>query len=96
MTFLKISIPVYKTDKWDRLDQDGKIEISSEVDALTDGYESLKIQIDSLLAELNCQTRLAENCHNLELQIDEKARALKHLTRDFDRLTALDDNLKLF
>jgi hypothetical protein len=77
MTFLKISIPIYKIDKWDRLEKDGKIEVSSEVDSLTDGYESLRIQIDNLLAQLDASVRLADDASKLETEIAQKAYTLR-------------------
>ncbi|MEG3845239.1 hypothetical protein [Microcoleus sp. herbarium14] len=96
MTFLKISIPVYKKHKWESLSQDGKIEVSSEVDHLEDGYEELKIQIDHLLSKLDAQNRLAENVANLENEIQDKSCTLRTLLRDIDNATAHYQNLKLF
>ena len=96
MTFLKISLPVYKIDKWDRLEKDGKIEVSSEVDSLSDGYESLKIQIDNLLAKLDSSIRLADDASKLETEIAQKAYTLKNLTRDIEKATKHYENLRLF
>jgi len=96
MTFLKISLPVYKIDKWDRLEKDGKIEVSSEVDSLSDGYESLKIQIDNLLAKLDSSIRLADDASKLETEIAQKAYTLKNLTRDIEKATEHYENLRLF
>ena len=96
MTFLKISIPIYKIDKWDRLEKDGKIEVSSEVDSLTDGYESLRIQIDNLLAQLDASVRLADDASKLETEIAQKAYTLKNLTRDIEKATEHYENLRLF
>jgi hypothetical protein len=39
---LEISVPVYRRDRWGRLERDGKIQVSSEVDTLSEGYKSLK------------------------------------------------------
>ncbi|MEG4855662.1 MULTISPECIES: hypothetical protein [unclassified Microcoleus] len=96
MTFLKISIPVYKKDKWERLEKDGKLEVSSEVDSLSDAYEMLKQQLDNLLAELDAQNRLAEDSESLERQIQQKAYTLKTLTKDIERATEHYESLKLF
>lgn len=96
MTFLKISLPVYKKDKWERLDKNGKIEVSSEVDNLSDGYESLKIQIDNLLAELDGQNRLAHDCEKLNDEVNEKTRVLKNLTRNIEIATAHYESLRFF
>ncbi len=96
MTFLKISLPVYKKDKWGRLEKDGKIEVSSDVDSLTDGYEFLKIQIDNLLAELDGQNRLADDCEKLNDEINQKARVLKNLMRNIEIATAHYEKLRFF
>jgi hypothetical protein len=40
--YLKISIPIFKKDTWERLEKDGKLEVTSEVDSLSEGYEMLK------------------------------------------------------
>jgi hypothetical protein len=96
MTFLKITLPIYKADKWDRLEKDGKIEVSSDVDSLSDGYEMLKQQIDKLLSELDAQNRLAENSQTLERQIMNQAHTLKILTQDIELATQHYESLKLF
>ncbi|MEG4323657.1 MULTISPECIES: hypothetical protein [unclassified Microcoleus] len=96
MTFLKISVPLYKKHKWERLERGGKIEVSSEVDNLADGYESLKIQIDNLIAELDGQNRLADNCHQLEDQIQEKTQTLEALVKDIEQATKHYEDLKFF
>jgi len=46
---LKMSVPVYKRGRWNRLELDGKIELSSEVDTLSEGYQSLKQEVDAFL-----------------------------------------------
>ncbi|MEG4037669.1 hypothetical protein QUA03_28130 [Microcoleus sp. S36b_A4] len=96
MTYLKISIPVYKKDKWERLEKDGKLEVSSEVDSISDGYQILKDQLDDLLAELDAQNRLAEDAQQLEAEIKQKSYTLKTLTKDIERATAHYQSLKLF
>lgn len=96
MIFLKISLPVYRKDRWEQLEKDGKIEVSSEVDSLSDGYESLKIQIDNLLAELDASSRLADDARKLEVEIVQKTYTLKNLKRDIEKATEHYENLRLF
>ncbi|MEG3955263.1 hypothetical protein [Microcoleus sp. herbarium2] len=95
-THLSISIPVYKKDRWDRTERDGKLEVSSDVDSLSEGYEELKQQLDKLLAELDAQNRLAESALVLENQIAQKAHKLKNLTEDIERATQHYKTLKVF
>lgn len=96
MTHLKISVPVYKKGKWDSFHKKGKIEVTSDVDNLSEGYEALKNQIDKLLAELDASTRLAETARNMELEIEEKAHVLNSLKKDIERATQHYEDLKVF
>lgn len=96
MTHLKVSIPVYKKDSWHTLEKDGKIEVSSDVDNLADGYEDLKNQIDELLHKLDAQSRLADSARSLDDQIEQKAFTLKNILKDIERATEHYENLRLF
>lgn len=96
MTHLKVSIPVYKKNSWHTLKKDGKIEVSSDVDNLADGYKALKNQIDELLHELDAQSRLADSARSLEDQIEQKASALKNILKDIERATDHYESLKFF
>ncbi|MEG4855653.1 hypothetical protein QUB10_32870 [Microcoleus sp. B5-D4] len=96
MTFLKISIPVYKKDKWDNLEKDGRIEVSSDVDNLSEGYQSLKIEIDKLLSEVQAENRLAQEAHALENEIETKGWKLKALIKDIEQATEHYESLKFF
>jgi hypothetical protein len=96
MTFLKISIPVYKRDKWDTFCKEGKLVISSDVDNLSEGYQLLRLQIEELILELKAESRLAEQAYELERQIEQKAFELKGLLRDIERATEHYESLKFF
>ncbi|MEG4047805.1 hypothetical protein [Microcoleus sp. Pol17_C1] len=96
MTTLKISIPVYKKNEWDNLSKKGKVEVFSEVDNLSEGYELLKAQIDELLAELDAQNRLAKSASALEVEIESKSYTLKSLLKDIEKATEHYESLKLF
>lgn len=96
MTHLKISVPVYKKGRWDSFHKKGKVEVTSDVDDLSQGYEALKKQIDNLLAELDASTRLAESAGSMEREIEEKACVLKSLKRDIERATQHYEDLKIF
>lgn len=96
MTFLKISIPVYKRDKWDSFHREGKLVVSSDVDNLSEGDQSLRLEIEELILELKAESRLAEEVHTLECQIEKKASELKGLLKDIERATAHYESLKFF
>jgi len=92
----EISIPVYRRDRWDRLERDGKIQVSSEVDSLSEGYKSLKKELDALLTQVDAETRLAETALTLQLEIDEKTRKLTAIAQDIERASEHYNNLKIF
>lgn len=93
---LEISVPVYRKDKWARLERDGKIQVSSEVDTLSEGYPSLKQELDALLTKVDAETRLADQADQLETEIQHKSRILKDLVRDIDKATQHYNDLKIF
>jgi len=43
---LKISVSAYTAGTWRNLEKSGEIEVSAEVDTLSEGYEKLKTQIN--------------------------------------------------
>jgi len=94
--FLKISVPVYKKDRWNRLELDGKIEVSSEVDALSEGYNDLKKELDALLTKVDAETRLAETAEVLQLEINEQKRKLSALAKDIEQASEHYKNFKVF
>jgi hypothetical protein len=93
---LKISVPVYRKDRWDRLELDGKIEVSSEVDTLSEGYQSLKLELDTLLDKVDAETRLAQTALELQEEIDNKNYTLTRLAQDIERASEHYKNLKIF
>ena len=94
--FLEISVPVYRKDKWAHLERDGKIQVSSEVDTLSEGYPALKKELDALLAKLDAETRLAETALTLQLEIEQKTRKLSELAQDIERASEHYESLKIF
>jgi hypothetical protein len=96
MVLLKISVPVYKKDRWDRLELDGKIEVSSEVDTLSEGYPALKQQLDALLEKVDAETCLAETALTLQLEIEEKTRKLAALAKDIELASEHYKSLQIF
>jgi len=93
---LKLSVPVYRKDRWDRLELDGRIEVSSEVDTLSEGYQSLKQEIDTLLTQIEAETCLAQTALELQKEIDGKTYTLTRLAQDIERASGHYKNLKIF
>jgi len=89
-TYLEIDIPVYWTDRYDKLESNGRIKVSSNISsleegALTEEYEKLKKEIDILIANTNNRTRLAAEVSTLEDEIRWKSQTLKELVSDIER-----------
>jgi len=89
-TYIEIDVPVYRTDRYDQLERNGRIKVSSSIStleegALTEEYERLKKEIDSLTANINNKTRLAAEISTLEDEIRWKSDNLKDLVRDIER-----------
>ena len=93
---LEIAVPIYRKTKWGRLEKDGKIQVSSEVDTLSEGYPSLKKELDALLEKVDAETRLAEDALTLQLEIEEKTHKLTELTQDIERASEHYKKLKIF
>jgi len=70
-------------------------QVSSEVDTLSEGYKSLKQEIDTLLTQLDAETRLAETALTLQLEIEEKTRKLSKIAQDIERASEHYENLKI-
>lgn len=92
---LEICVPVYRQDRYQLLEEQGKIRVSSEVDTLSDGYKALKAEIEALMKEVNGQTRLADEVGILEREIETQTRILNHIVKDIERATEHYTNLRL-
>jgi hypothetical protein len=93
---LELSVPVYRRDRWGRLERDGRIQVSSEVDTLSEGYKALKQELDALLIQVDAETRLAETALALQLEIDNKTNKLAQMAQDIERATEHYKSLKIF
>ena len=93
---IKIRIPVYKKNDWGSFDRQGKVEVSSDVEALSEGYAALKGEIDQLVSEMDGSIRLAGSLREMETEIKTAAQTLEQLKRDIDKATRHYESLKLF
>jgi len=89
-TYIEIDIPVYRTDRYENLERNGRIKVSSNISTLEEGvlteeYEKLRKEIDLLIANTNNKTRLAGEISTLEDEIRWKSETLKNLVRDIER-----------
>ena len=81
---VKISIPTYQVGSFGRLSQQGEVEISSEVNSLSEEYPHMKEQVDELLKQAGAENRLILDVEALEA----KRAKMQH------NLDCLQDNLK--
>jgi len=93
---LKIRIPVYKKNEWGSFDRKGKLEISSDVEAISEGYAALKKEIDQLVSEMDGSIRLAASLNEIELETITATQTLERLKRDISKATRHYESLKLF
>jgi hypothetical protein len=56
---VKISVPTYQASSWGQLDKQGEVQISADVDSLSQEYPVMKAQIDELLKEASAENRLS-------------------------------------
>jgi len=79
MLNVTISVPTYKSNGWGRLDKQGEIQISSEVNSLSEEYPRIKAQVDELLEKANAENRLILDLESLEAAREKKQNALDDL-----------------
>jgi hypothetical protein len=63
---VKISIPTYQADSSRRFYEQGRVEISSDVDNLSTEYPVIKAQVDALLKGAGAENRLMLDVEALE------------------------------
>jgi hypothetical protein len=80
MFSLKINIPTYKSNSWGQLEKHGDLQVSSNVDSLSDGYEN-QIVID---------------LHQLVSEIDSRQTTLRHLNQKIEVAKAQLQKLEIF
>jgi hypothetical protein len=79
MFSVKISVPTYKANSWGQLDKQGEVQISADVDSLSQEYPVMKAQIDELLREASAENRLALDLTALEPKCEHKQKSLNIL-----------------
>ncbi|WP_293157766.1 MULTISPECIES: hypothetical protein [unclassified Microcoleus] len=96
MVNIKISIPTYKANSWGQLDKQGEVQISAEVDSLSDGYAALKAQIDELLTQTNAENQIVVNLQKLGNEIDRRESTLRMLNDKIKTARAQMQRLEKF
>ena len=79
MFHVKFSVPTYITNDFGPLDKKGEVQISSDVDTLSDEYPRLKAQIDDLLKEVGAENRLVLDLEELERKCNQRKNTLYNL-----------------
>jgi hypothetical protein len=100
-THIEIDIPIYRLDRYEELQRQGIIKVSSNIETFEEGsltkeYERLKKETDILIAEINARTRLAAEVSALEDEIRWKGNQLKDIKKDIEKATEHYNSLKLF
>jgi len=76
---VKITLPTYQSNSWGQLDKQGEVQISADVDSLSQEYPVMKAQIDELLKEANAENRLVLDLKDLERKCENKQRSFNIL-----------------
>jgi hypothetical protein len=79
MINVTISVPTYKVNSWGQLDKQGEVQISANVDSLSQEYLVMKAQIDELLKEVSAENRLVLNLQELEDKCERRQKSLNLL-----------------
>jgi len=100
-THIEIDIPIYRLDRYEELQRQGRIKVSSNIETFEEGsltkeYERLKKETDILIADINARTRLAAEVSALEDEIRWKGNQLKDIKKDIEKATEHYNSLKLF
>jgi predicted nucleic acid-binding Zn-ribbon protein len=100
-THIEIDVPIYRVDRYEQLERQGRIKLSSNIETIEEGsltkeYERLKKEVDILIADINARTRLAAEVSELEDQIRWKGNQLADVKKDIERATEHYKSLKLF
>jgi len=97
---IEFDIPVYRLDRYEQLERQGRVKISSTIDALKEGdltkeYERLRKETDILIANINARTRLAAETSEIEDELRWKSQKLKDILDDIEKAKGHLDTLKL-
>jgi hypothetical protein len=92
MLNVTISVPTYKSNSWGRLDKQGEVQISSEVNSLSEEYPRIKAQVDELLEKANAENRLILDLESLEAAREKQQNTLDDLQ---DRIEQARHQLRL-
>jgi len=76
---VKITLPTYQSNSWGQLEKQGEVQISADVDSLSQEYPVMKAQIDELLKEANAENRLVLDLKDLERKCENKQQSFNIL-----------------
>jgi len=100
-TQIQIDVPIYRLDRYETFERQGKITLSSstltlEEGSLTKDYDRLRTEVSNLSFEINNRSRLAATISELEDEIRWKGTDLKNILADIEKATEHLNTLKLF
>jgi len=81
---IEFDIPVYREDRYEQLERQGRIKISSNIETFVEGnitqeYEQLRREANILIADINARTRLAAQVSEVEDELRWKSEKLKNI-----------------
>ncbi|WP_341730880.1 hypothetical protein [Microcoleus sp. EPA2] len=79
---LKIAVPTYKRDTFHNFQSPGELQVSAEVDVLSEGYQDLKLKLDELMRLVETENQIVLDLAGLHEKIVDKTKELKRLEGD--------------
>lgn len=93
---VRLGIPTYKSNSWGQLEKQGDLQVSANVDSLSDGYAALKNQIEELLTQVNAENQIVVDLHKLTTEIDSKRITLRRMNQQIEVAKAQLEKLERF
>jgi|SRR4028119_269150 hypothetical protein len=95
---VKISVPTYKVNSWGQLDKQGEVQISADLESLSQEYPVMKAQIDELLREASAENSLVLDLKELDRKCEQRQKSLNILQDKINvarqQLRRMEDFLK--
>jgi chromosome segregation ATPase len=95
---VKICVPTYKVNSWGQLDKQGEVQISADVDSLSQEYPVMKAQIDELLRKASAENSLVLDLKELDHKCEQRQKSLNILQDKINvarqQLRRMEDFLK--
>jgi hypothetical protein len=88
---LKITMPTYRLNNYKNFHVFGELQVSAEVDVLSEGYQDLKLKVDELLRSVEAENQVVLDLASLHQKIVSQTRVLHRLE---EKIIAAEEQLQ--